>query len=259
MLQTIDHGPVRELRLDRPPANALSPELIAALREAVEGAPAAGARALVLSGSPGRFSGGLDVPLLIQLDAASIAATWRDFYRLMSALAGSPIPVAAAITGHAPAGGAVISLFCDARFMAQSPEGDFRIGLNEVQVGIPLPPIIFRAFRRLIGARQAERLSVSGQLIPGAEAHAIGLVDELVPAERLVERAVEWCNGLLALPPQALSITRQTARADLIAEFNETEGELASLVDMWFSDETQTVLRSVVERLTKKAAPPRPA
>ena len=249
MLQTIDHGPVRELRLDRPPANALSPELIAALREAVEGAPAAGARALVLSGSPGRFSGGLDVPLLIQLDAASIAATWRDFYRLMSALAGSPIPVAAAITGHSPAGGAVLGIFCDARFMA---EGDFRIGLNEVQVGIPLPPIIFRAFRRLIGERQAERLSVSGQLIPGAEAHAIGLVDELVPADRVIERAVEWCNGLLSLPPQAMAITRQTARADLIAEFNETEGELASLVDMWFSDETQTVLRMVVERLAKK-------
>jgi Delta3-Delta2-enoyl-CoA isomerase len=249
MLQTIDHGPVRELRLDRPPANALSPELIAALREAVEGAPAAGARALVLSGSPGRFSGGLDVPLLIQLDAASIAATWRDFYRLMGALAGSPIPVAAAITGHAPAGGTVVGVFCDARFMA---EGDFRVGLNEVQVGIPLPPIIFRAFRRLVGPRHAERLSVSGQLISGAEARAIGLVDELVAPDRLVERAVEWCNGLLALPPQALSITRQTARADLIAEFNETEGELASLVDMWFSDETQTVLRMVVERLTKK-------
>jgi enoyl-CoA hydratase/carnithine racemase len=167
----------------------------------------------------------------------------------MRALAGSPIPVAAAITGHAPAGGAVLGIFCDARFMA---EGDFRIGLNEVQVGIPLPPIIFRAFRRLVGARQAERLSVSGQLIPGAEARTIGLVDELVPADRVIERAIEWCNGLLALPPQALAITRQTARTDLIAEFNETEGELASLVDMWFSDETQTVLKMVVERLTKK-------
>lgn len=259
MLQTIDHGPVRELRLDRPPANALSPELIAALREAVEGAPAAGARALVLSGSPGRFSGGLDVPLLIQLDPPSIAVVWRDFYRLMRGLAGSSIPVAAALTGHSPAGGAVLSIFCDARFMAQSPDVDFKIGFNEVQVGIPLPPIIFRAFRRLVGARQAERLSVSGQLVSGPEAHAIGLVDELVPADRVIERAVEWCDSLLALPPQALAITRQTARADLIAEFNETEGELASLVDMWFSDETQTVLKSVVERLTKKPAPPRPA
>lgn len=249
MLQTIDHGPVREIRMNRPPANALSPELITALREAVLNAPNDGARALVLSGTPGRFSGGLDVPLLIHLDAAAIAATWRDLYTLMGALAASPIPVAAAITGHSPAGGAVLGIFCDTRIMS---EGDFKIGLNEVQVGIPLPPIIFRAFRRLLGQRHAERLAVSGTLVSGAEALEIGFVDELVPADRVVERAVEWCNGLLALPPQAMSITRRTARADLVAFFNETEGELAGLVDMWFSDETQTVLKMVVERLTKK-------
>ena len=249
MIQTFDHGPVREIRLNRPPVNALSPELIATLREAVLNAPNEGARALVLSGTPGRFSGGLDVPLLIQLDAPAIGATWRDLYTLMGALAASPIPVAAAITGHSPAGGAVLGIFCDTRFMV---EGDFKIGLNEVQVGIPLPPIIFRAFRRLLGQRNAERLAVSGTMLSGAEALEIGLVDELVPADRVIERAVEWCNSLLALPPQAMSITRQTARADLVAFFNETEGELAGLVDMWFSDETQTVLKQVVERLTKK-------
>src|SRR4051812_22661960 len=113
MIQIVDHGAVRELRLDRPPANALSPELIAALRAAVEEAPGAGARALVLSGSPKMFSGGLDVPHLIHLDRPAITAAWKDFYGLMRALAASPIPVAAAITGHSPAGGAVISLYCD--------------------------------------------------------------------------------------------------------------------------------------------------
>jgi Delta3-Delta2-enoyl-CoA isomerase len=249
MIQTIDHGPVREVRLDRPPVNALSPELIAALREAVEGAPGDGAQALVLSGAPGRFSGGLDIPYLINLDEPAITAAWRDLYSLMGALAASPIPVAAAVTGHSPAGGAVLAIFCDARFMA---EGDFKIGLNEVQVGIPLPALIFRAFRRLLGPRQAERLAVSGQLISGAEAHAIGLVDELVPPDRVVERAVEWCNGLLALPPQAMAITRFNARADLVALFDNPEEELADLVDTWFSEETQGVLRMVVERLTKR-------
>lgn len=249
MLQTIDHGPVRELRLHRPPANALSPELISALRWGVDSAPREGARALVISGSPGRFSGGLDVPLLIHLDRDAIAATWRDFYAMMRALVSSPIPVAAAVTGHSPAGGAVISILCDARFMA---DGDFRIGLNEVQVGIPLPPVIYHAFRRLVGDRQAERLSVSGQLITAAEARQIGMVDELVAPETVVERAVEWCNGMLALPPEAMSITRRTARANLAALFEENDAELAGLVDQWFSDETQTVLRRVAERLTKK-------
>ena len=250
MIQTLDHGPVRELRLDRPPANALSPELIAALRDAVEAAPGDGARALVISGSPRMFSGGLDVPLLVQLDRPAILAAWRDFYAMMRALATSPIPIAAAITGHSPAGGAVISLFCDARIMT---EGDFRIGLNEVQVGLFLPPVIYRTMRHLVGSRQAERLCVGGLLVSSAEAARIGLVDELTPHDRVVERAVEWCRSLLALPPKAMTATRRLARADLAALFAaDDEEEIIGVLDEWFSDETQRVMREVAERLTRK-------
>jgi 3,2-trans-enoyl-CoA isomerase len=252
MIQTLDHGPVRELRLDRPPANALSPELIAALRGAIESAPGDGARALVISGSPRMFSGGLDVPHLIQLDREAILAAWRDFYAMMRALATSPIPVAAAITGHSPAGGAVISLFCDARIMA---EGDFKIGLNEVQVGLFLPPVIYRRMRQVVGSRQAERLCVGGLLIPAAEAARIGLVDELAAPERVVERAVEWCRSLLTLPPKAMAATRRLARADLAALFEseeKNEAEILGVLDEWFSEETQRVMRELVERLAKK-------
>lgn len=250
MLQTIDHGPVRELRFNRPPANALSPELISALRWGVESAPREGARALVLSGSPGRFSGGLDVPLLIHLDRDAIAAAWRDFYAMMRALAASPIPIAAAITGHSPAGGAVLATYCDYRIMA---EGDFRIGFNEVAVGIPMPLAILRCVSRLLGPRQAERLCGAGLLIPPEEARRIGLVDELVSPDRVVERAIEWANGIIALPPNAMSKTREAARADLVRLMEEglaTEGEL--LVNNWFSEETQATLRAIVERMKKK-------
>ena len=97
--------------------------------------------------------------------------TLRDFFRLMRALAASPIPTVAAITGHAPAGGAVLSIFCDARVMA---EGDFRIGLNEVQVGLSLPRVIHTALVRVVGERQAERLGVGGLLVPAGEALRIG-------------------------------------------------------------------------------------
>ncbi|HEY0515348.1 MAG TPA: enoyl-CoA hydratase/isomerase family protein [Thermoanaerobaculia bacterium] len=250
MIQTLDHGPVRELRLARPPANALSPELIAALRGAVAAAPAEGARALVLSGSPRMFSGGLDVPHLIQLGRAAIEATWRDFYALMRALATSPIPIAAAITGHSPAGGAVLAIFCDVRIMA---EGDFKIGLNEVQVGLLLPPVIYQVMRRVVGSRQAERLCVGGLLIPAAEALRVGLVDELAAPERVVERAVEWCRSVLALPPNAMAATRRLARADLAALFEgDDEAEILLVLDEWFSAETQRVMRELVERLAKR-------
>lgn len=250
MILVTNHGTVREVRLNRPPANALNLEVMAALRQAVEDAPQDGIRALILSGTPGRFSGGLDVPMLLRLDRAAMAAVWRELYALLKALARSPIPIAAAITGHAPAGGTVLPLFCDWRVAAQ---GDFRLGLNEVQVGIALPPIILSALRRQVGARQAERLAVTGVLISPHEALDIGLVDELVASERVVSRALEWCMGMVALPPEAMAVTRWNARADLAGLFDNFEAELAAVTEAWWRPQTQEVLRALVERLGKKA------
>ncbi|HXY50689.1 MAG TPA: enoyl-CoA hydratase/isomerase family protein [Terriglobales bacterium] len=250
MILTFEHGAVRELRLNRPPVNALSPELIAALLQAVETAPHDGARALVLSGSPGMFSAGLDVPVLLKLDRLSMDAVWRDFYALMSALASSPIPLAAAITGHAPAGGTVLALFCDWRVAA---DGDAKIGLSEVQVGLPLPPLILSALRRLVGPRQAERLAVTGLLVSPAEAAKLGLVDEVVPAERVLERALNWCQDLLALPRAAMDLTRRQARADLVREFaRDIAQELVEVSSWWWRQETQAALHGMVEQLAKK-------
>jgi enoyl-CoA hydratase/carnithine racemase len=250
MIIETDHGPVRELQLNRPSANALSPALIAALREAIEAAPNDGARALVLSGSPGMFSGGLDVPLWLTLDRAALAQAWRDFYSLMRALACSSIPVAAAINGHGPAGGTVLALLCDWRVMA---EGDWKMGFNEVQVGIPLPPAILSALKRQVGARQAERLGAGGLVISAAEAKRIGLIDELAPLEHVVARAVEWCQGLLRLPQQAMTITRRRARADLAGYFDQNiEQEQEEVIAAWWSDETQAVLQALAAKLAKK-------
>src|SRR5262249_51786847 len=113
MILTIDHSSVRELRLNRPPANALSPDLIRALTSAVQADEEQSGRVIVFCGAPGMFSAGLDAPLLLTLSRTQMAQTWKDFSTLLRPLATSPIPIAAAITGHAPAGGTVLALFCD--------------------------------------------------------------------------------------------------------------------------------------------------
>lgn len=252
MLDLIDRQDIRLLRLDRPPVNALSPELIGTLRRAIERAPQEGARALVLAGSPKRFSGGLDVPLLLELDREAIRGAWEEFFALMHALAASPIPIVAAITGHAPAGGTVLALFCDLRVMA---DGAFKLGLNEVRVGLPLPEIIFYALRRLVGARAAERLAVEGRLIDPRTALELGLVDELAPEGEVEERAVERCRRLLALPPAAMAETRRRARADLVAAFGspeQREARLDALRDAWFGDECRAAMRAMLDSLAAK-------
>lgn len=243
MLDIIEHPqvPAREIRLNRPPVNALDPGIVAALDEAIRQAAVDEARFLVLSGRPGLFSGGLDVPALLQLDAAGLTAFFERFFGLLNTLAASPVPIVAAITGHSPAGGAVLSLFCDYRVMAQ---GDFRIGLNEVQVGLFVPAPIQAALRRLVGAHRAERLMVAGAMITAAEAHAIGMVDALAPAETVVEQALAWCTQHAVLPPQALARTRQMARADLLASTRATM-DTDAMTSGWWGEETQSVLRKL--------------
>lgn len=251
MIITTDHGSVRELCLNRPPVNALTTELLSALRRAIEAAASEGVRAIVLSGAPGIFSAGLDIRMLLGIDRAGITQLWHELYALMKALAASPIPIAAAITGHAPAGGTVLALFCDWRVATR---GDFKLGLTEVQVGIPLPPVIMAALRRQVGAREAERLGVGGLVISTDEAHRAGLVDELAAPEDVVNRAVAWCESLIALPREAMLLTRKRARADLVALFEGgSEEELRTVSEAWWSEEAQRTLKAVGEKLTKKA------
>jgi Delta3-Delta2-enoyl-CoA isomerase len=179
MLNIIKHDAVTEIQLARPPVNALNLDLLRAIQGALADAVRDGARGIVLSGTQGMFSAGVDVPALLGRDRAGVREFWRDFFVTCAALAHSPVPVVAAITGHSPAGGAVLSLFCDYRVMAQGP---YRIGLNEVQVGLIAPDCIQMALRRLVGAYRAERLLVSGALIESEQALACGFVDELANA-----------------------------------------------------------------------------
>lgn len=251
LVKQIEHGDVRELRMNRPPVNALSGELLGEVRAAMERATKEGAKGIVLSGSPGRFSAGFDLPLLLGLERKEIAKTWQELYGLLRTIAASPIPTAAAMTGHAIAGGTVIAMFCDRRVMAA---GDYKLGLNEVQVGIHLPPVVLACLRRLVGPRVAEYLAVTGPLLSPQQALQLGLVDELDEPDFVVSRAVEWCQCVVALPEAAMS-TRRDARADLVALFEDTsEPEQDSFTASWFSPSTQQHVRAVVERLGKSAA-----
>jgi 3,2-trans-enoyl-CoA isomerase len=247
MIERIIHDHILELRLARPPVNAISPELCQALLRAVRDAPGEGFRAVVISGAPGMFSAGLDVPALLALDRDGIIAFWSDFFRLMAAVARSPVPVVAAITGHSPAGGAVISIFCDYRVMAR---GGFKIGLNEVQVGLTVPEVIQLAFKRLVGAHVAERLMVAGAMVDPDTAHRIGFVDELAEVDAVIPQALAWCRTHLALPPQAMSATRRLARRDLADLMGDASRFPADeFADAWFGEETQSVLQAMVARL----------
>ena len=214
MLDIIDHeGRVREIRLARPPVNALNGEILNALVAAVHAA--SGESALLITGQPGVFSAGLDVPAILALDRASMAQVFATLWRAQQAIALSPAPVVFGITGHCPAGGTVLAIHADYRVMAS---GEFRMGLNEVQVGLFPGAVIHGAFARLVGGHAAQLLT-RGALIDPATALRVGLVDELCEPAHCVPRALAVAQEMSALPREPMLRTRDLARRDLVQLF----------------------------------------
>jgi enoyl-CoA hydratase/carnithine racemase len=253
-IETLRHdGDIVELRLSRPPVNALDPELCRALPDGIAQAVADGARALVVSGNPKVFSAGLDVPHLLSLgeDRPALMSAWGAFFDVARTLANSPVPVVAALTGHAPAGGCVLALCCDYRVMARSddPAKPFRIGLNETQVGLVAPAGIQQLMDRTVGKHRAGVLLATGELVDAERALAIGLVDEVVPADQVVARSIAWLQALLKLPRQPVLQTRAIARADLIAAMSVENMRLDRFIAAWTEPDTQAGLKALVARL----------
>jgi 3,2-trans-enoyl-CoA isomerase len=247
MLETIVHDEIVELKINRPPANALNHELLETLLERYAAVVSDGAAGVILSGQDGMFCAGIDVPELLGQERAAIHSFWSLLFRFSKTLASSPVPVVAALAGHSPAGGAVLAAHCDYRIAV---EGTFKIGFNEVQVGLPLPSTIIMVFEGLVGPRIASQLGTRGQLVEMEQARSIGLVDELVPADQLIGRALEWLRSLLALPPVAMNRTRLACKSGFLAAL-ETADDVEQVTADWFSDETQAAMQRLVDSLKK--------
>ena len=255
LIETRDFGAIRCLQLARPPVNALDPELCRALIAALEGAFSDGVLGVVLAGSPKIFSAGLDVPYLLSLgdDRRAVLECWQAFFGAARLLAESRVPVVAALTGHAPAGGCVLALCCDYRVMARSldPAKPFAIGLNETQVGLVVPEGIQRLMRRLVGDYRAERLLVAGEMVAAERALEIGLVDELVDIDHVIPRAVTWLEALLKLPHQPMLQTRAISRQAVGEALSPDFIRLETFVQQWWEPDTQAALHALVAKLRK--------
>jgi enoyl-CoA hydratase/carnithine racemase len=255
LIEIVAHGDIREIRLARPPVNALNTELCRALIAALNSAMGEGVLGIVLSGNEKIFSAGMDVPYLMSVgeDRHALMDSWQAFFGAARTLAESRIPVVAAISGHAPAGGCVLALCCDYRIMARSvdPARPFAIGLNETQVGLVVPEGIQRLLRRVVGTYRAERLLVAGEMVPAERALEIGLVDELVDQSEVAARAVTWLQDLIRLPHHPMLQTRAIARRDLVEAMSPDLIQLDRFIDAWHAPDTQAALQALVAKLKK--------
>lgn len=250
-----NHGNIRQIQLTRPPVNALDTALCRALIHAIEQAQADDVHGIVISGGQGIFSAGLDVPHLMSHgdDRHALLESWQAFFGAVRAIGHSRVPVVAAIGGHCPAGGCVLSLAADYRIMAASsdPARPYRIGLNEVAVGLVAPEGIQRLLRRLVGVHRAGQLLTAGQMVSAERAHTLGMVDELVPVEQVDQRAIAWLQQLLQLPRTPMLATRTIARADLHEALAGEHIQLERFVDAWYGADAQAALNGLMATLGK--------
>ncbi len=223
------------VRLDHPPANAIGPALIRRLAGALAGARAE-RRPVVLTGSGRFFSAGLDLKGLPR-DRESMGAFADAFEDFLRDLFSYPGPTVAAVNGHAVAGGAILAASADFRIGA---EGDYRVGVSEVALGVAFPAIAFEIVRAALAAPRTADVLLRGRLTGPAGAVESGLLHELAPAADLLDRAVALAEELGALPQRAYRHTKGSLRAEFLDRARERRAACRELfLDTWFSPESR--------------------
>jgi enoyl-CoA hydratase/carnithine racemase len=235
------------LTLDRPKANAFSPELTAELSAAI--AAQSKARGIVLASAlPGIFSAGWDLPLLVDRDRKSMEEFVGAYCDLVRRIFVAGPPIVAALTGHAIAGGLIVAMAADERIGA---EGKGKFGLSEVILGVSVPQCLMEPFRHVIGARHMERLAATGENVSVEQALAIGLLDRAVPAAELLDRAVERARFLAGLSRPAYAAIKLRSRAAAVARFDQARDH-DPFLDFWFSEDARFRIRDMVARLKSR-------
>lgn len=232
-------GRVAVLLLDRGAANPIDGGLVdrlaAALGEASED-PAIGGVVLA-SRSAKLFSLGFDLPALYDLGPDEIADFYDRFTHACLDLFTWPGPTAAAVTGHAIAGGCILALCCDIRFVAA---GRTLAGLNEIPLGVPVPHLPHLILRELVGTRVCRQLIDTGELIDAERQLELGLADQVLPRDAVATAAVGEIDLLAGMPDAAFAATKSQRVEWIAARVRAQQMErTAKFVRCWFSPEAR--------------------
>jgi methylglutaconyl-CoA hydratase len=217
---------VATITLNRPEKrNAISTQMIAELQTALDEIERNHLRVVIITGAGKAFCAGMDLDMLAAIAQQSPQENQEDsrrMARMFRRIWSFPKPMIAAVNGYALAGGCGIATLCD--FTLAVPEAKF--GYTEVKIGF-LPAIVSVFVTRQIGDKRARDLLLTGRLIEAQEAKEIGLVNEIVAPERLMERAHELSELLIAASPSSLA---RAKRLLTTAEAAEIDAELERAV-----------------------------
>ena len=233
------------LELDNNVTNAVNPELAADLADALKDAETS-AKGVVLSGNEKFFSMGFNLPELIQMDREGVRDFLYSFNAVIHDLYTLPVPTAAAIEGHAIAGGTILGIAADFRIAAA---GKKLLGLNEIKLGLPVPYLALMILGQVVTHPIALEIVYHGEFVKTEKAFDMGLVDEIVAPGSAKERAVDKIKTIAGYPPGAFALMKTAHVAFIKEKYAENHVEQHErFLDCWFSKETRALLEAAASK-----------
>ena len=250
MIHREDRDSVAVLRMEHGKANAVDTDLFADLGRALDDVEASPARSLVLTGSGSMFSAGVNlfkvleggVPYLEEFLPALSSAVRRLFT--------FPLPIVAAVNGHAIAGGCILAAACDRRIMNREHG---KIGVTELLVGVPFPVDALEVLRFLLPERHVQSLVYSGRPLSAEEALEIGLVEEAASGEAVLDRACEVAKKMGRLAGDAFATTKRQLRRPALERMQTLSPEIdPQVLAIWSRPETLEGIRAFLDQTVGK-------
>jgi len=248
MIQVQQKNQILIAKLNRGVTNAINLELISELSDIIKKAEQDNEiHGLVLSSVNEKFfSIGFDIPGLFALGKKDFKVFYKAFNRLCIDLFSLPKPTIAAITGHAVAGGCILALCCDYRYISA---GRTKMGLNEIKLGVPIPYPVDCILRHVVGFRVAREITDAGDFYEAEILLGMGLVDEVLPLEEVETKAVECIASLGSNPQNAFAMIKRSRTESIIAQIRLKLKEKEDVfLEAWYAGETRERLKQAMKK-----------
>ena len=244
MIHRDDHDGIAVLRIEHGKANVLDLELCNAIVEAFD--DAGGARAVVLTGAGRIFSAGVDLFRVVDEGRSYVEAFLPAMCRAFERVFVHPAPVVTAANGHAIAGGCLLVAAADQRLMAQGPA---RIGIPELQVGVPFPPVALEIMRFSTPPQHFQTIVYRADTHEPPAALALGLLDEIVEPDALPDRALAVADRLASVRAETFAITKREVRRPAMDRVRARNADAAREVrDRWLDPRIIDAIRGYLDR-----------
>jgi enoyl-CoA hydratase len=244
MINRTERDGVAILEMAHGKVSAIDLEFCAALSDAMD--RTADCRAVVLTGRKSVFSAGVDLFRLLDGGVEYTRAFIPALDGVLEKIFTAPIPVVAAVNGHAIAGGCLVAAACDRRVMAT---GNGTVGVPELRVGVPFPPFCLELMRFLLSPQYFQEVVYRGATYSVQEALTRGLVDETTDREQVVDRAIVVALDYASIPPETFATAKAAIRAPLLRSVAALRESLGDRIEsIWESDHTRGVIEAYLER-----------